>query len=505
MLAFVLLLLQSAQAQLYGRDFWPNDLSVVSSTRVGSNSLMDAIVEGNTVWVLTSDNVNFYIQAYDTTSGALTGNPKTILTSNTSNINSLEHEGINSGNLGRCASMNAVNEPLTRDGALYRAPHIGLYPSTVVITGSGGSCPGVRATPGTYNAGYKDGSVYTYDGFGLANRGSCTNFTATYTYTNCAYTGLDAFHCPMSVDPDGDSGVEYGACRFMLMYEGVKANSGGVPHSRTLLLANAQSLTSVWVRYLPSGASYPTATDARLSNTADHDIWGANQYSFVSVPTLYYDSRAALWRMWFVSEDEGRPAIRYSESPDDGQSWGVGTYGDHRDCWDGANFDGTACTEIAWVGTPPPDDPGSVRTPDIVDPEVYPINIDTDPAAELAMMFTGTDRSCSVPSGRVQLFQFHQDRGDQLISDWSWMQSTYMDAYDGVVLSNNRCPPAGSMMDAEIVRYATGKFIMFNNTRGGYYVSGSGFACSNFIDDDGDGRVDFGPDGGCASPTDDSE
>lgn len=505
MVLALLLLVSNAFAQLYGRDFWPNDLSVVSSTRVGSSSLMDAFVDGSTVWVLTSDGANFSVQPYDTTTGALTGNPKVILSRDTSNTSSVEHEGINSGNLGRCVPMNAVNDRLTWDGTKYRTTHIGVQPSSVIVTGSGGSCPTVRVTPSTFVSGYKDGSTYTYDGFGLAGRGGCTSFTASYTYTNCAYTGLDAFRCPMAVDPDGDAGVEYGACRYLLLYEGMRANTGGVPNDRVLLLANAQSLSSIWVRYLPSGSSYPTSADARLSNTADHDAWGPNQYSFVSVPTLYYDARAALWRMWFVSEDDGRPAIRYSESPDDGQTWGVGVYGDARDCWDGAAFDATACTEIAWVGTPPPDDLGSVRTPDIVDPEVYPLNIDTDPNPELAMMFTGTDRSCATPSGRVQLFQTHQNQGDQLISDWSWMQAVFMDAYDGVVLSNARCPPATSMMDAEVVRYANGKFIMFNNTRGGYYVSGSGFSCSNFIDDDGDGRVDFGPDGGCASPTDDSE
>jgi hypothetical protein len=137
---------------------------------------------------------------------------------------------------------------------------------------------------------------------------------------------------------------------------------------------------------------------------------------------------------------------------------------------------------------------------------VIPLNVDADPNVELGMMFSGADRFCTPDAWGVQLWQTHEDGGDQGTSNWSWTQSVYSDAADGVVAAAGSCS-GRSVMDAEIVRHAPGKYVMFNNIDGYIYASGSGFACSNFVDDDGDGLTDYGPESAvqCQSPTDDAE
>ena len=61
--------------------------------------------------------------------------------------------------------------------------------------------------------------------------------------------------------------------------------------------------------------------------------------------------------------------------------------------------------------------------------------------------------------------------------------------------------------DFNVTQVDTDKYVMFFTQvpANGVHVAGSGFACSNFVDDDGDGTVDYGHDDNCQSPTDDTE
>ncbi len=90
------------------------------------------------------------------------------------------------------------------------------------------------------------------------------------------------------------------------------------------LTAPARDLNGVWERSLPSGGRSTSAADIRIQNNSQHGADAtSNRHSFVSVPTLHYDTAARLWRAWFVTEDQLGAPIRYSESDDDGQSCGV--------------------------------------------------------------------------------------------------------------------------------------------------------------------------------------
>ena len=84
-------------------------------------------------------------------------------------------------------------------------------------------------------------------------------------------------------------------------------------------------------------------------------------------------------------------------------------------------------------------------------------------------------------------------------------------------LSPDRSDPtcADLLHDFTVTGVGPGKYVMLYQPvfrldgdleqSDGVYLSASGFACSNFVDDDGDGDIDYGGDTGCQSPTDDSE
>jgi len=178
-------------------------------------------------------------------------------------------------------------------------------------------------------SGYKNGSTYITDSVQLQNTGTCTSFLANYNYTNCGFTGNDAYRCVMDPDPVADSDNEQGFCRFLMVYE-ARYDGDADPATdddRVFLVAHAQHVDGQWERYLPRASGYPTTSDIRVQNTSRHNQdASANLYSFVSVPTLHYDDTDGLWRMWFVTEDKGRHSVRYSESDDNGLSWGVGSW-----------------------------------------------------------------------------------------------------------------------------------------------------------------------------------
>lgn len=504
-----------------GRDFVPSDWTASGSIEIDGSEefvLLDAFALGAETWILYVDSVTpgtITIDRYDPTvgaTGALLGTPSTVLTPDTT-AGSVEARGLNSAQLGRCSTKHVAGDPLTWDGTVYRTSHIGVQPASVRVSGNGGACSSLRVSPRSVTPGYENGATLTTDGFGLSSPGSCVNFTADYDFTTCGFAGAAAYRCEMSPDPVADADTETGACRYLMVYEAVSDgdNDPTTVDDRALLTAHARDLDGTWERYLPSGATTPGPTDIRIENTSEHaGDGGANLHSFVSVPSLWYDAKTALWRMWFVTEDAGGPSIRYSESDDDGQSWGIGGgTGAPIDCWTGTQFDDTACTEIAWTGTPPPDDLTlpDTRSPDTLDPEVLYGNFDGLPGSELGMMFTGGDDGCADGDWGVQLWQLHRDGGDQSSgTNWTWSAAVAADGVDGVVMDrdDSSCASAGTIVDAEIVPYRRG-YLGFFNAHGGIHVAGSGFRCSDFADNDASGTTDWPADADCANPWDGSE
>ncbi len=511
--AFLLLVSGTAAAGgRAGRDFVPNDWAregLLDVDGASAYSLVDVVVDGGNVWVLYIDPAylgSFRLDRFDPATGRLAGAASTVFTHD-ARAGSVEQSGINSGQIGRCAAVAVTDDPLWWDGSRWRTTHIGVDANTVTVRGSGGACPFVAMAKGSEVPGYLDGTALTLDGFSLQNGGSCTGFTADYSYSTCSFAGAAAYRCPVVPDPVADGDAELGACRYLMMYEAARDGDADptTPDDRALLVAHARDLAGTWKRYLPSRNTIPAAVDVRVANTSQHTGFApANENSFVSVPTLWYDDAQRLWRMWFVTEDVGRPSVRYTESDDDGRSWGVGGgSGGGIDCWDGAAFDSGACEEIAWRGALPPDstDGDDTRSPDAVDPEVYVADLGARAGAELAMMVTGGDGACADADWGVQLVQFHHEGGDQSNGDaWKWVSSTAADPTWGVVLDKDRSTCGGAkILDPEIVRWRGG-YLAFFNASGGVHAAASGYGCSNFDDDDGDGDTDWSEDGGCAWP-----
>jgi len=509
--------ISAAFAAVPGRDFVPSDWATEGSIEIdgaASDVLVDAIAVGRDLWVVYIDSGSggtLLAAKFDPSAAAL-GAPVTVLAPDTT-AGSPEAHGLGSGQVAACSTTHVFADTLTWDGRRYRTSHLGIVPTSVAVTGSGGACATVAPRARSFTPGFEDGGAYTLDGFALDGAGTCTSFTASYDYTTCGFSSADAYRCAVVPDPVRDGDAELGACRFLLVYEAQADLDGdsATVDDRSLLTAHAANIAGPWVRYLPSGGTHPVAADIRVLDTALHGgDPGPNLHSFVSVPTLYYDVNDQLWRMWFVTEEPGRPSIRYTESDDQGQSWGIGGgSGGTIDCWNGGGFDRAACAEIAWTGNLPPDDlnPGSTRSPDSVDPEIVRGEFDGRPGQDMGMMFTGGDDGCSNGDWGVLLWQQHPDSGDQAGGrGWRWVTSVAADGVDGVVMDRDAagCAKTAPVMDPEIVKYGAG-YLMFVNSQGGIHVAASGYACSDFRDDDGDAAVDWPDDADCSSPWDASE
>jgi hypothetical protein len=522
-------------AAIWGRDYWPYDLVAVDSPLGGASgfTLMDAYKSGPNVYVIYRDDPYIMADIYDLDDGSLAGSGYAPLLEDS---DTGVEDAVMSLNIADCAPESVEDDELTALGYFkYEMHHIGVHPQTISVEGTGGECEDVAVVPLSFSNGFKDGSTYQYDQVALTNTGDCDTFKADYSFTSCSFSGTEAFRCPMAYDPDSDGLVEYGACRLMMLYEGRSeiTYEGETYNSGVLLLAHAQALVpqtmlerSLWVRYLPGGESYPTTDDVLIKDDGPHGDAEPGAYSFASVPTLIYDAADALWRAWFVTTDidEGlgtASSVRYSESSDNGLAWGFDEPARGRDCWLGepdtgvARYDLSACRALEW-NTEPPNDTGTPVDPEIVDPEVIPLQLDENPYdLELGMMFSGADRGCDNTPG-VLLFQHHEDFGDQSSSSrWTWQSNVIADSSNGVVVHHTFLDcDVPSVVDPEIVRYGTDRFIMFANVPGvggGIHVFGSGFQCSDFVDNDSDGKTDFGysfdpiHDDGCSSPTDNSE
>lgn len=510
-----------------GRDFRPSDWTggVINPL---ANPVYDAFGFDNEIWVLYGSNHDILADTFDPTYGAtgqMSGSPVTLLTHDTS-TGSVEMDGLNSAQMGLCSLTQVSNDTLTWDGSKWRTTHIGIRRASITLSGTG-TCIGLGVTTNSFVPGYENSGTYKLDGFNIDKPLGCSNVLASYDYTTCSFAGNDAYRCEMDPDPISDGNPEYGFCMFMMVYEadydgdGSQSDSDSAtnsPDDRVLLVAHAQHVDGPWVKYAPDTPAYPTTSDIRVQNTSEHQDEGADGiHSFVSVPALHYDTTDGLWRMWFVTEDAGDHSVRYTESDDNGQSWGMGGGGGGTiDCWNGAAFDSSACVNIDWVGTPPPDSTVDTwRSPDIVDPEAIWGNFDGSPGNELGMMFTGGDDGCGSNDWGVQLWQIHADHGDQSGgTKWDWKTSVAADGTNGKILDPDTgfCGTAGDpdfAMDPEIVPYNGGYLAFFN----GYYVSttpymavgASGFACSDFVDNDSGGGTDYPLDVDCDSPWDPSE
>ena len=530
MLSVASLLPASAHGQTWGRDYVPYEnlasngheaMTVYTTPTV----LHDAIKVGSTVYVFYGDSGDIKMAEYEPTTGLIdvSGTEVDVLDHSSDSL-SYDYVAIVSSVVGLCSKQEEDDDPLSSISTnLYEASRIGINPVSITVSGSGGTCASLQVVPGSFVQGYEDGGSYQYDRFRLQNRGSCTSFYADYDYTNCSLTGTSAFQCEMAVDPDGDGDTEYGFCKFFMVFEGQADtdSDSGTPLDRHFFLAHAQEIDGPWQKYV--GDTYPTSSDVLIANTGAHMGGSAGDYSFVSVPDLVEDTGEGVWRMWFVTEDTAAPSVRYSESADDGLSWGIGSYGTDIDCWDSStsSFDSSACTEIEWTSNAvtPPDDSSYSRDPDIVDPGLVVLDADGDSDLDLGMMFAGADESCSGgPEWGVFLWQVHEHLGDQSGGEkWAWEDSVQADSSYGRVVDRDpaNCPSDldpvdiddDRVFDPTIVKYATDQYIMFYNDDDSVYVAGSGFECSDFLDNELDGYTDFG-DGGdedCDSPTDDNE
>lgn len=537
-----LLLALSAESHalpVFGRDYWPYHQDATASPQVvASATIYDALKFGGKLWVLYRDTTTGDIEIIEyTLNDAMISSATTVLSPDTSS-GSHEANGFSGASVQLCSKESKTGDVLTADGIRWVADHIGLNPGSISITGTGGSCPSASAQVSSFIDGWTDGTDTEYDSFEIDNEGTCTTFTASYDYTNCSFTGSDAFNCPMDADNNPVTD-EWGYCRFFLVYDGMADldSDSGTPDDHQLFMAHAQDLDGEWVRYLPSnsGNDYPGANDVLISSTGPHNGSTDDEvYSFTGVPELAWDT--GVWRMWFVSEDTNGNAIRYSESDDNGMNWGIGSYDQPIDCWDPdagdtadpGDYDTDACVALEWTGTEPPDFDDSNRDPDVIDPAMFLVDVVGSAAPELGMMFAGADDGCDATSGegdeRVVLFAYHEEDGDQSGGDkWNWVSAVEADSSNGVVLEEDTtiCEMDYSTNDGDdrvadptIVKWAANRYVMFFQMNGGIYVSGSGFQCSNFKDDEtptGDGNIDYGDGTGeesasaCESPTDDSE
>jgi hypothetical protein len=349
----------------------------------------------------------------------------------------------------------------------------------------------------------------------------------------------------MSYDADGISATsEYGYCKFFMLYDGVSkwplGSSSSAQQSHNLFLAHSQEPDMLWELYLPSGSglAYPEAGDIMIANTGIHnDGDSGGDWSFTGVPDLIWDPTDDLWRAFFVTEDYDRPNIQIAESADDGLTWGIGGHSSQpNDCWDSTAsggsgaYDRYACQPLSWSSNEPPVPENKDTNPFLIDPDVFLIDADGDGEDELGMLFGGADKECrynSYDTGTfsseplVLLFQYHEDFGDLSDTDeWQWVEEVHVGHFDtgmskGVIVDEQ----AGScewddgeedhrtdeIADPTVVRYSSNKYILFYQMDGNIYVSASGFACSDFVDNDGWEGVDFPDDPDCYTPTTDSE
>ena len=514
-----------ADAATTGIDYHPAlsrdsvDTKVEHMHEVVSNGTpLEAFREGQKVYLFWQDGGNVKVQEYGLNDGALTGSSTTVLTHITSPSSSFEAGGIDGASVERCQGIQANNKTLTQvSGARWSAPHIGIAPATVVVSGTG--CDNPPSYNGSFADGYFDGSsTYTTDNFLVADSANCTSLTASYKFSNCSLFDPSDSTVPYRCE-DPDDSTKTGYCKYFMVYSGNDSASD----NKYLLLAHAQGITGPWERYAGDSDTVPDDSDVILYNKSVHGINDCNDNtSFTGVPDLFWDAGDGVHRMWFAGDVCNNPSTMYTETAKDGLDWGLTStrsFGD--DCYGASAVDTTVCDFLAWTGGDPPDNTASNDDPDYTDPGVVAADVEGDTEEELLIFATGADDGCDATAGEgqsaVTLVSVHTDLGDQGTSNWSWHTVTDYDSENGVVLDQRyNCPSEdtgggrNNIHDPTPVDFASAgskKFILFFGM-GDHkvYVSGSGFACSDLQDNgDADTLADYGADTGCESPTDDSE
>lgn len=498
---------------------------------LASATIGDAFNEAGTVHVYYQRSKDAYVATYNLDPGTIdkAGTEVLVLAHDTSTGSYEKDDGISGLSVQRCVAISVTDDPLNAvSGPQWEASHIGISPNSITVSGTG--CTGAPTYAGLLKQGWSYGGTTVQDRFNVNNTTGCTTVTASYLYTDCSfYDSGDttaAHHCtfPSTFDPDSDSTTtgELGFCRLFMVYEAITDLDSG-QENHHFFLAHAQQPRGPWTRYLPGSDTIPNADDVVLFNTGPHTSTDpGGTLSFTGVPGLVWDPMDQAWRMWFAGDAYDEAGVMYSESDDDGKTWGIGSSASGPDCWDtgSGQWDTTVCEFVGWSTSPGPvpNVSGTAVNPDLVDPDVVLADVSGDTALELLLFGTGADNGCTPAENGVILVS-EQDLGDSL---WTWNDSVYADTLTGVVLEQRgyNCPSDDTTTNDRVAD-PTGVtlplpgggvgYIMFFQMDGKIYVSGSGFQCSNWIDDDADSLVDYGADSminevtNCQSPTDNSE
>ena len=305
-------------------------------------------------------------------------------------------------------------------------PHVGIAAETVELASLDDACEPTLGERGLVQGYLSQDGVATTDGFDVD--GCDADVLASYRYTTCSLDGADLYRCAVSEDLDGDPTTnEYSACRWFIIYEGNVVLDPGSDTEPTLydlrlFLAHGADLHGLFRKYTADGSEDPAISDARIAATQPNAFQATPDASWASVPSLFWDSRSELWRLYFSAEVEGGSAQRYAESADNGLTWGIdGHYAESVDCWDPSveTFDDTACRAVEFeLGAEPPDDPTTAREPDVVDGQVIRWPDPDEHVDRVMLLFSGADPRCEpMPRWSSYGAAWHPELGD--LSDGS--------------------------------------------------------------------------------------
>ncbi len=515
----------NARSFVAGRDYWPHDVStydfrILPESEVHPWAVVDAVVtqEGE-VQVAVMYQGSMLLAPYDLVTGKLAIDEAITLLTPSSSPTAPDFEGLANTSMAQCRPIQNDSQPLTWDveSELWRLPGIGVEPDSIEFNATSKTGPDCAPRVEAWFPGQLDGEgVRTTDGLVLSGIDDCASpILVSYASTTCSLEDDAAWHCPL--DATGDV---VGACKWFMIYEAQKRLGDNI-FARMLLLAHAAELKGPWLKHSPTGGAEPGPDDVVLRSSPPHNKFDSDNPdldSFASAPDLWWDPVQEVWRLWFVAEvgaDSG-PATRSTESHDDGLHWGIERSQRPVECWseEAGTWDTTVCEAMTWdLDAEPPDDPNTDRSPEVVDVSVITFPGESADSSHVLSIFAGANTACQPePKWTGYLFGEH-DNGGAGGSGWRWWSDVLADPERGVSVSADRLDSECNIQlhDFTVLVVKPDQFLLFfqplDLSHGflGSYVVGSGFECSNYVDDDGDGRIDFGEDPDCLSPTHDDE